>query len=147
MVPFPASLLHTIIVFLQRSSAEVTDVGFSLLGVPVIRDGVVFGLSNVKIEVGEGCSAIRSTLSLIITSIVAGHFFLRSVWGKLGIVAVVVPLAIIKNGFRIVVAFPARKLCRQELRHGRHSARLHRPTSLRCVDRYSHFSRLVVAEI
>lgn len=103
IVPIPAGPLHMIIVFLQRSSAEVTDAGFSLLGVPVIRDGVVFGLSNVKIEVAEGCSGIRSTLSLIITSIVAGHFFLRSIWSKLGIVAVVIPLAIIKNGFRIVV--------------------------------------------
>jgi exosortase len=103
MVPLPAGPLHTIIVFLQQSSAEVTDFGFSLLGVPVIRDGFVFVLSNVTIEVAEGCSGIRSTLSLIITSIVAGHFFLRSVWGKLGIVAVVVPLAIIKNGVRIVV--------------------------------------------
>ena len=28
MVPFPAGLLHTIIVFLQRSAAEVTDIGF-----------------------------------------------------------------------------------------------------------------------
>ncbi len=103
MVPLPSGLLHTIIVILQRSSAEITDVGFSLLGVPVIRDGFVFGLSNVTIEVAEGCSGIRSTLSLIITSIVAGHFFLRSVWGKLGIVAVVVPLAIIKNAVRIVM--------------------------------------------
>ena len=103
MVPLPAGLLHTIIVFLQRSSTEVTDIGFSLLGVPVIRDGFVFGLSNMTITVDEGCSGIRSTLSLIITSIVAGHFFLRSVWGKLGIVAVAVPLAIIKNGVRIVV--------------------------------------------
>ena len=103
MVPLPAGLLHMIIVFLQRSSAEVTDIGFSLVGVPVIRDGFVFGLSNVAIHVAEGCSGIRSTLSLIITSIVAGHFFLRSVWGKLGIVAVVVPLAIIKNAVRIVV--------------------------------------------
>ena len=103
MVPLPAGLLHTIIVFLQRSSAEVTDIGFSLLGVPVIRDGFVFGLSNMTISVDEGCSGIRSTLSLIIISIVAGHFFLRSVWGKLGIVAVVVPLAIIKNAVRIVV--------------------------------------------
>lgn len=102
MVPLPAGLLHTIIVFLQRSSAEVTDIGFSLVGVPVIRDGFVFGLSNVAIHISEGCSGIRSTLSLIITSIVAGHFFLRSVWGRLGIVAVVVPLAIIKNAVRIV---------------------------------------------
>jgi len=103
MVPLPAGLLHTIIVFLQRSSTEVTDIGLSLLGVPVIRDGFVFGLSNVTFRVDEGCSGIRSTLSLIITSIVAGHFLLRSVWGRLGIVAVVVPLAIIKNAVRIVV--------------------------------------------
>jgi exosortase len=103
MVPLPAGVLHTLIVFLQWSSTEVVDIGFSLLGVPVIRDGFVFGLSNMTISVDEGCSGIRSTLSLIITSIVAGHFFLRSVWGKLGIVAVAVPLAIIKNGVRIVV--------------------------------------------
>jgi exosortase len=103
MVPLPASLGHTIIVFLQRSSAELTDLGFSLLGVPVIRDGFVFELSNLKIEVAEGCSGIRSTVSLIITSIVAGHFFLRSRWGKLAILSVVLPLALIKNGVRIVV--------------------------------------------
>ena len=34
MVPFPAGLLHTIIVFLQHSAAEVTDIGFSLLVFP-----------------------------------------------------------------------------------------------------------------
>ena len=56
----------------------------------------------MTIRVDEGCSAIRSALSLIITSIVAGHFFLRSVWAKFGIVVVMVPLAIIDNAFRIV---------------------------------------------
>jgi len=102
MVPLPASVLHAVIVFLQRSAVEVTDAGFSLLGVPVIRNDIVFGLPNITIRVDEGCSAIRSTLSLVITSIVAGHFFLRTIWAKLSIVAVVVPLAIINNGVRIV---------------------------------------------
>jgi exosortase len=102
MVPLPANLLNAIIVFLQQSSAEVTDVVFSLLGVPVFRQGFVFSLSNFTIHVAEECSGIRSTLSLIITSLVAGHFFLRSAWGKMGLVAVVVPLAIVKNAFRIV---------------------------------------------
>ena len=102
MVPFPASLLNAIIVFLQRSSAEATDILFSILGIPVFRQGFVFSLSNFTIHVAEECSGIRSTLSLIITSLVAGHFFLRSLWGKMGIVAIVIPLAIIKNAFRIV---------------------------------------------
>jgi exosortase len=102
MVPLPAGLLNALIVFLQRSSAEVTDVTFSLLGTPVFREGFVFSLSNIKIHVAEECSGIRSTLSLVITSLVAGHFFLRSVWSTIGLVAFVVPLAIIKNAFRIV---------------------------------------------
>ena len=102
MVPIPTSLLNAIIVFLQRGSVEVTDIVFSLLGVPVFRDGFVFGLPNLTIHVADECSGIRSALSLSITSIVAGHFFLRSVWGRLGIVAIVIPLAIIKNAFRIV---------------------------------------------
>lgn len=102
MVPFPSFLLDTIIGFLQRSSAEATDLLFSALGVPVFRQGFVFSLSNFTIHVAEECSGIRSALSLFITSLVAGHFLLRSVWAKTGLVAIVVPLAIVKNAFRIV---------------------------------------------
>jgi len=102
MVPFPAGLLHTIIVFLQRSAAEATDMGFSLLGVPVIRDNTTFGLSNITIRVDEGCSAVRSAISLVITSIVAAHFVLRSAWAKFGIMVGMVPLAIIDNALRII---------------------------------------------
>lgn len=102
MVPLPSFLLDAIIGFLQRSSAEATAVLFSVLGVPVFRQGFVFSLSNFTIHVAEECSGIRSFLSLFITSLVAGHFFLRSAWGKMGLVAVVVPLAIVKNAFRIV---------------------------------------------
>jgi exosortase len=102
VVPLPVAMLNAVIGFLQRSSAEVTDVVFAVLGVPFYRDGFVFGLPNLTIHIAEECSGIRSTLSLVITSLVAGHFFLRSLWGKLGLVAVVVPLAIVKNAFRIV---------------------------------------------
>ena len=102
MVPFPAVWLHSIIVFLQHSAAEVTNMVFSLLGVPVIRDDVVFGLSNMTIRVDEGCSAVRSALSLIITGIVAGHFSLRSLWAKFGVVVLMIPVAIIDNALRIV---------------------------------------------
>ena len=102
MVPLPSFLLDAIIGFLQRASTEATEVLFSLLGVPVLRQGFVFSLSNFTIHVAPACSGIRSALALFITSIVAGHFFLLSPWGKMGLVAIVIPLAIIKNAFRIV---------------------------------------------
>jgi exosortase len=102
MVPFPTVLLDAIVGFLQRSSTEATALLFSALGVPVFRQGFVFSLSNFTIHVAEECSGIRSALSLFITGLVVGHFFLRSVWTKAALVAIVIPLAIVKNAFRIV---------------------------------------------
>jgi exosortase len=102
MVPIPSYLLSHIIGFLQQASAEASATIFSFLGVPVFRQGFTFALSNFTIEVAEECSGIRSALALFITSLVAGHLFLRSFWGKLIPVLIVIPLAIIKNAFRIV---------------------------------------------
>ena len=102
MVPLPSFLLDAIVRFLQRSSAEATDLLFSALSVPVFRQGFVFSLSNFTIHVAEECSGIRSALSLFIFSLVVGHFLLRAAWTKMGLVAIVVPLAIAKNALRIV---------------------------------------------
>ncbi|MDH4186404.1 MAG: exosortase/archaeosortase family protein [Nitrospira sp.] len=102
IVPFPAVILDAIIGFLQRNSAEATAILFSVLGIPVFREGFVFSLSSFTIHVAEECSGIRSFLSLLIASLVVGHLFLMSFWAKLGLVSIVIPLAIIKNAFRIV---------------------------------------------
>lgn len=102
MVPFPSVMLDAVVGFLQRSSAEVTDILFSMLGVPVFREGFVFSLSHFTIHVAEECSGIRSFLSLVIIALLAGHWFLKSGWSKVGLVGVVVPLAIVKNACRIV---------------------------------------------
>lgn len=102
MVPLPSSVLDTIVGFLQHGSAEATDVLFSILGVPVFREGFVFSLSDFTIYIAEECSGIRSALALFITSLAAGHLMLRSTWGKMGLVSIVVSLAIVKNAVRIV---------------------------------------------
>ena len=102
MVPFPPVVLDASVRFLQQMSAEAADVLFAAIGVPVLRQGFIFSLTNFTVHVAEECSGIRSTLSLVITSFVAGHFFLRSLWAKLGVVAFIIPLAIVKNAVRIV---------------------------------------------
>ena len=102
MVPFPAVMLNAIVGFLQRSSADTVEVLFSTFGIPVAREGFIFTLSDFTILIAEECSGIRSFLSLVITSLVAGHWLLTSGWAKTALVVVVIPLAIIKNAFRIV---------------------------------------------
>ena len=102
MIPIPEGILRPIVRFLQAGSAEVSYWVIRSVGVPIFRDGFLFTLPGLTIEVAEQCSGIRSGLSLFLVSILAGHIFLKSGWRKLALVAAVVPITIAKNGLRIV---------------------------------------------
>ncbi len=102
MIPIPNILLSKIIYALQSASTEVSEALFFLIGVPYQREGFVFHLPGVSIEVAEVCSGIRSSLALFITSILAGHFFLDRFWKKVVLAVVVFPVTVFKNGVRII---------------------------------------------
>lgn len=102
MVPLPVGLMDKAVAALQKGSAEAAFTLFKLAGVPVFRDGFQFSLPGVAIEVAEECSGIRSGVSLVISSILAGHLFLRSNWRRVCLILFTVPIVIFKNGLRIV---------------------------------------------
>ena len=102
MIPIPFEVLQKIIYALQVASTEVTDVLFGLSHVPYTRDGFVFHLPGISVEVAEVCSGIRSSLALFITSILAGHFFLDKLWKKVVLAVFVFPVTVFKNGIRII---------------------------------------------
>jgi len=109
MIPMPAAMLSGIDTFLQYGSAIVTDWMFTLAGTTHARTGLNFALPGTQgLRVAPECSGIHSTWILLITSLIAGQLFLRSPW-KRGVVALfVVPLALLRNGFRI---FTIGELC------------------------------------
>jgi exosortase len=103
MIPLP----DAVVVALERgsvlASADVSAFMFRMTGTPLVRDGEVFVLPGIVIRVAQECSGIRSSWVLFITSIVASHLFLSSPWRRIVLVAFVIPLAIVRNGFRILV--------------------------------------------
>jgi len=101
IVPLPTAAEHAIEVFFQYTSAEASALLFQLTGSTVFRDGLVFQLPGISIRVAEECSGIRSSLVLFITSLVGGYLFLRSPWHRAALAGFVIPLAILRNGFRI----------------------------------------------
>lgn len=101
-VPLPAVTVDAMVEGLQRGSAEVSFVLFQALGLPILRDGYIFALPGVTIEIAKECSGIRSSTSLLIVSILAGHLFLRSNWRTLCLCVATVPVVIFKNALRIV---------------------------------------------
>lgn len=101
MVPLPQPPLDRIIYLLQAGSAWVTGLFFNLFGVPVLREGFVFHLASVDIEVAKECSGIRSSMVLLILALVVAHFYLRSFWNNALFVISGLFMMILKNGIRI----------------------------------------------
>jgi len=101
MIPIPSLIMHKIIYALQVGSTEASGLLFALTGVPFHREEFIFQLPGISIKVAEECSGIRSSLALLITSILAGHFFLDRFWKRVILALLVFPITIFKNGIRI----------------------------------------------
>jgi exosortase len=100
-VPLPSFLLDRFIYWLQAGSASVAEFFFELSGFPVMREGFVFRLPRISIEVAQECSGIRSSIALLILAVLVSHFSFRPVWKKLLFVAAGLLMMLIKNGIRI----------------------------------------------
>jgi Transmembrane exosortase (Exosortase_EpsH). len=101
-VPVPSPWMDKVIALLQWGSAEATYWLFLLVGQPVFRDGVRFELPGVGIEIAKECSSIHSAWALLITGMLVAHLFLKSLWAKVSLTLLTVPIAMLTNAVRIV---------------------------------------------
>lgn len=101
MIPLPLAVTEFISIMLQLASAEVAAWMLSLTSMPVFRSGLTFQFPGLAIYVAEECSGVRSTFMLFITSLIAGHLFLRTGWKKAVLALAIFPLGILRNAFRI----------------------------------------------
>jgi exosortase len=101
LVPIPEFAVNRIVSFLQQGSASAANLLFAAAGVPVTRDGLMLSIPGLTVEVAQQCSSIRSSLMLLVTTMVLAHVLLRSVWGKALVILAAFPLSFAKNGFRI----------------------------------------------
>ena len=76
LVPWPTAVTHGAAVFLQYASAEAAHLLLQISGTTVFRQGLTFHLPGIALTVAEECSGIRSTLVLLVTSMLAGYLFL-----------------------------------------------------------------------
>ena len=101
LAPLPEFALNHIVSFLQQASSDAAGLFFAIAGVPVSQDGVRLTIPGLTLEVAEECSSIRSSLMLLVTTMVLAHLLLRSAWGKGVVILAAIPLSVAKNGLRI----------------------------------------------
>lgn len=103
LVPLPRVVLDHIVGLLQQGSAYAARALFAIADVPVAQDGVRLSIPGLTLEVAKECSSIRSSLILLVTTMVLAHLLLRSDWGKTLVILAAIPLSVAKNGLRIFV--------------------------------------------
>lgn len=103
MVPLPDAVVDWLENASMLASAEAAALFFNVAGPPNVRYGTVFELPGIVIEVAKECSGIRSSWVLFIAGLLASHLFLKTRWRRIVLVAFVIPLGILRNGFRVFV--------------------------------------------
>jgi exosortase len=103
MIPIPSFALIRITRWLQEGSALAASLLFSLFGVPNEREDILLYIPGLNIEVARECSSIRSSLMLVVTTMVLAYVLLRTPWRRALLVLVAIPLSFAKNGLRIFV--------------------------------------------
>jgi exosortase len=101
VVPLPKFFLDRVIYLLQAGSAWITGAFFDIFHIPALREGFIFHLARINIEVAKECSGIRSSMALLILALLVAHFRLKHFWNKALFVASGLFMMILKNGIRI----------------------------------------------
>jgi len=103
MIPLPEMAVNWLEKVSVLASADAAAIYFDLTGTPVARNGTVFELPGIVLRVAQECSGIRSSCVLFIASLIASYVFLQTRWRRIVLVALVIPLGVLRNGFRILV--------------------------------------------
>jgi exosortase len=102
-IPLPAGVMDSVTAALQHGSAATSVTMLRLFGVPVFAQNTRLSLPGLEIEVAPECSGIHSCLSLLLITIVVSRVLLRNNVSRLVLILSTIPLAIVKNAFRISV--------------------------------------------
>lgn len=102
-IPIPLLIFNRIAFPLQLIASDYAARVINLIGIPAFREGNVIELAQMKLEVVEACSGIRSLMSLATLAVTYAYFTESKWWRRLALVASVIPIAIITNAARVTI--------------------------------------------
>lgn len=99
--PLPEVVLGSLALPLQFRASELGAAMLRWRHVPVELSGNVIHLPGHTLFVTEACSGLRSLASLLSLGLLIGGLWLRTVTGRVALVALAIPIAMVLNGVRI----------------------------------------------
>ena len=100
-IPLPALVTNALTLPLQFKASALGAALLEWRDVPVRLSGNVIQLPGRQLFVTEACSGIRSLVALLSLGVLIGGLWLRSPLGRLAVVALAVPVAVVVNAVRV----------------------------------------------
>lgn len=100
-IPLPELVTQTLARPLQLRASRMGAALLELRGVPVLLTGNVIRLPGHELFVTEACSGLRSITALLSVGVLASAMLLQTFSGRLLLVLMTMPIAIVVNGIRV----------------------------------------------
>jgi exosortase len=103
-IPIPVIVYNQIVFPLQFIASKFATSTLEMLNIfPIMREGNVLIMPNMRLEVVEACSGIRSLMSLLALAAGYGYLAERSTLVRWILFLAMIPLAILSNGTRVMI--------------------------------------------
>jgi exosortase len=100
-IPLPTLVTNSLALPLQLRASSMGAWLLNLRHVPVILAGNIIQLPGHRLFVTEACSGLRSLTALISLAVLAGGLWLRQPIGRLAVLMMAIPIAIVLNAIRV----------------------------------------------
>src|SRR4029079_517519 len=100
-IPLPPPRTQPLALPLQFKASRMGAALLETRGVPVRLAGNVIRLPGHELFVTEACSGLRSLTALLSVGVLMSAMVLRTVVGRVFLVLVAIPIAIVVNGIRV----------------------------------------------
>jgi exosortase len=101
MIPLPGAVHSAIANPLQQLASTFSAHILELLRIPVFREGNVFRLAGISLEVAEACSGLRSLVGLLSMGILLGYLITPRGWERIFLALSTIPIAVAANILRV----------------------------------------------
>ncbi len=103
-VPMPGYLEVNLTAELKLISSKVGAGLLQQIGVPVFSEGNIIDLGSYRLQVADACSGLNYMIPLIAIGVMVAGFLNTTIWRRVTVVLLTIPLTVAMNIVRIAVA-------------------------------------------
>ncbi len=104
MIPLPAIIWNNFAFSLRLAASKIAVACMHAMGMTILCEGNFIYLPTASLEVVDACSGMRSLVSLMALGALFAFISSHSVWKKWALFISAIPIAIVSNIMRLIIA-------------------------------------------